>query len=110
MWADSGGFFFFLARLSVAPAARSLFLVGGEARCLAVVLLLGVALLDSLRLFSVIACISPDGCSVGFVASIVVIALGTRPSQQNSELGPPVLPHLESFTGGDGPSRGHHPW
>ena len=47
MWADNVGLFFFLARLSVAPAVRFLFLVGGEARCLAVGLLLGVTLLFS---------------------------------------------------------------
>jgi hypothetical protein len=40
MWADSVGFFFFLARVSVAPAVLFLFLVGGEARCHAVGLLL----------------------------------------------------------------------
>ena len=83
MWADSGDFFFFLARLSVASAERFLFLVGVEARCLAVGLLLGVALLVSLRLLSVLASVLPSGCcpwtagcSFGSVVSTVVTARG----------------------------------
>jgi hypothetical protein len=80
VWADSVGFFF-LARLSVAPAVRFLFLVGVEARRFAVGLLLGVALLDSLCLLFVLASVLPDGCCawtavcfVDFVASTVVTA------------------------------------
>ena len=79
IWADSVGFFFFMARLSVAPAARFLFLVGVEAHCFAIGLLLGVALLVSLRLLYVLASVLPNGCcvwtagcSVGSVASTVV--------------------------------------
>ena len=62
MWADSVGFFFFLARLSVASAVRFRFLVGVEARRFAVGLLLGVALLICLRLLSVLASVLPGGC------------------------------------------------
>jgi hypothetical protein len=50
MWADSAGLVFFLARLFGVPAARFLFVVGGEVRCLAVGLLLSVAFLVVLRL------------------------------------------------------------
>ena len=50
MWNDSVGLDFFLARLSGVPAARFLFVVGGEVRRLAVGLPLCDALLIDLRL------------------------------------------------------------
>jgi hypothetical protein len=60
MWADSVGLVFFLARLSGVPAARLLFVMGGEVRCLAVGLLLSVNLLISLRLLP--TSVLPGGC------------------------------------------------
>ena len=74
---------FFLARLSGVPAARALFVVGGEIRCLAVILLLDVALFSVVRLLSMLSSVlsggcSADaaGCSTGSVASTVVAAPG----------------------------------
>ena len=58
---------FVLARLSVVPAGRALFVVVGEIRCLAVILLLGVAGVCSA---------DAAGCSAGSVASTVVAAPG----------------------------------
>ena len=63
MWNDSVGLDFFLARLSGVPAARALFVVGGEIRCLAVILLLDVALFSVVRLLSTLSSVIYGGCS-----------------------------------------------
>ena len=62
MWAESVGLDFFLARLSGVPAARFLFVVGGEVRRLAVGLSLCDALLIDLRLLPVLSSVLPGGC------------------------------------------------
>jgi hypothetical protein len=83
MWAESVGLDFFLARLYGVPAARVLFVVGGEVRCLAVGLLLTVALLSVFRLLPMFSsvlpggcCVMTAGCSTGSVASTVGAARG----------------------------------
>ena len=53
MWAESAGLDFFLARLSGVPAARFLFVVGGEVRRLAVDLSLCGAVFIA---FTLVAC------------------------------------------------------
>ena len=83
MWYDSGGLDFFLARLSGVPAARFLFVVGGEVRRLAVGLPLCAALLIDLRMLPVLSSVLPGGCwsriagcSTGSVAPTVGAAQG----------------------------------
>jgi hypothetical protein len=84
MWAESVGLDFFLARLSGVPAARFLFVVGGEVLRLAVGLSLCDALLIDLRL-PVLPSVLPGGCwarivgcSSGSVALTVGAAQGCR--------------------------------
>jgi hypothetical protein len=71
MWTDSVGFFF-LVRLFVVPAVRFLFSVVGEVRCLAVGLLLGVALFASLRLLSVLLLCSLVAAVLGLLVALLV--------------------------------------
>jgi hypothetical protein len=83
MSAESVGLAFFLARLSGVPAARVLFVVGGEVRCRAVGLLLSVALLSVFRLLPMLSSVPSGGCcartagySTGSVAATVDAAHG----------------------------------
>jgi hypothetical protein len=82
MWADSVVLDFFLARLSGVPAARFLFVVGGEVRCLTDGLLLSVVLLIVFRLLPMLSSVLPGccagiaGCSTGSVAASVGAAPG----------------------------------
>jgi hypothetical protein len=52
----------FLTHLSGVPAARALFVVGGEVRC-PVVLLLDVAFFSVVRLKSMLSSVLSGGCS-----------------------------------------------
>jgi hypothetical protein len=71
MCTESVGLAFFVAHLSGVPAARVLFVVGGEVRCRTVGLLLSVAWLSVFRLLPILSSVPSAGCSSGSVAGTV---------------------------------------
>jgi hypothetical protein len=71
MWAESVVLAFFVAHLSAVSAARVFFFVDGEARCRAVGLQLGVALLSVFRLLPVMSVVSSNDSSTGSVVATV---------------------------------------
>jgi hypothetical protein len=91
MWADSVGLDFFLARLSGVPAARFLFLVGGEVRRLAVGLSLGVALLVDLRLLPVLSFVLPGGCCARTTGCSTGSVLRFLPPNMAALFGPVIV-------------------
>ena len=80
MCAESVGLDFFLARLSGVPAARFLFVVGGEVRRLAFGFSLCDAVLSDLRLLPVLPPLFSGGCwawIIGCSSDAVALKVGS---------------------------------